>query len=90
LSTVLERGPNVTGSREKRDADTIEKPPSPFCKIHTEPKIDSKWLGLSRQRSDGITDMLFSVNPGSDLEPAEFQQVEQVLGLPLRIVWRHI
>jgi hypothetical protein len=30
------------------------------------------------------------MNPDTDLRPEELRQVEEVLGLPLRIVWRHI
>jgi hypothetical protein len=30
------------------------------------------------------------LNPGFDLEPEELQQVEAVLGVPLRIIWAHI
>lgn len=30
------------------------------------------------------------MNPGYDLEPEERQQVETALGLPVRIIWRHI
>jgi hypothetical protein len=30
------------------------------------------------------------MNPDSDLEPAERQQVELALGLPVRVIWRHI
>lgn len=30
------------------------------------------------------------LNPYSDLEPEERQQVEAALGLPVRIIWRHI
>ena len=30
------------------------------------------------------------MNPYSDLEPEERQQVEASLGLPVRIIWRHI
>lgn len=30
------------------------------------------------------------MNPGSDLEPNEVKQVEAMLGLPVRIIWRHI
>jgi len=30
------------------------------------------------------------MNPGGDLEPEEFRQVEEVLGMPARIIWRHI
>ena len=30
------------------------------------------------------------MNPGYDLEPAERQQVEAALGLPVRVIWRHI
>jgi hypothetical protein len=31
-----------------------------------------------------------AMNPGADLEPEEFRQVETVLGMPARIIWRHI
>jgi hypothetical protein len=30
------------------------------------------------------------LNPDSDLEPEERQQVEAALGLPVRLIWRHI
>jgi hypothetical protein len=30
------------------------------------------------------------MNGGPDLEPAEREQVEEALGLPVRIIWRHI
>jgi hypothetical protein len=30
------------------------------------------------------------MNPDPDLEPAERQQVELALGLPVRVIWRHI
>jgi hypothetical protein len=30
------------------------------------------------------------MNPGRDLEPEEIQRVEATLGLPVRIIWRHI
>lgn len=30
------------------------------------------------------------MNPSSELEPGELQQVEAALGLPVRIVWMHI
>lgn len=30
------------------------------------------------------------MNPDSDLEPEERQQVEAALGLPVRIIWQHI
>jgi hypothetical protein len=30
------------------------------------------------------------MNPGSDLEPEELRQVESTLGVPVRIIWRHI
>ena len=30
------------------------------------------------------------MNPGYDLEPEERQQIEAALGLPVRIIWRHI
>jgi hypothetical protein len=30
------------------------------------------------------------MNPGPDLEPEEFRQVESTLGVPVRIIWRHI
>jgi hypothetical protein len=30
------------------------------------------------------------MNPGPDLEPEERRQVEATLGLPVRIIWRHI
>jgi hypothetical protein len=30
------------------------------------------------------------MNPSSDLEPEELQRVESTLGMPVRIIWRHI
>jgi len=30
------------------------------------------------------------MNPGPDLEPEELRQVEDALGTPVRIIWRHI
>jgi hypothetical protein len=30
------------------------------------------------------------MNPDADLEPEERLKVEAALGLPLRIIWRHI
>jgi hypothetical protein len=30
------------------------------------------------------------MNPGPDLEPEELRRVEDALGMPVRIIWRHI
>lgn len=30
------------------------------------------------------------INPGADLEPEELRQVEDALGMQVRIIWRHV
>ena len=46
---------------------------------------------LDYDRPQGMACVAITLrNPGSDLEPEERQQVEAVLGLPVRIIWQRI
>jgi len=46
---------------------------------------------LDYDRPQGVACVAISLmNPESDLEPEELQQVETVLGLSVRVIWMHI
>jgi hypothetical protein len=46
---------------------------------------------LDYNRPQGMACVAISLmNPGFDLKPEERQQVEAALGLPVRIIWKHV